>query len=492
MFHKVYVNNPWVIYFLLGLLISLGHAPTSAWPASIVGLAVFFALRAKVDKPLKLCFKDGWWLGFGYFLGTLNWIIEPFLIDIVAHGWMAPFAVVFMSAGLALFWGMGLAFGSILGGKLGFVIGLGIFEFARGFLFTGFPWGLLAYIWVDTPIAQLAGYIGAYGLTVLTFGISAVLAHIFFSAQKVIYFGVFALSASSLWIWNSVTLESSVPSANAKIVRVVQPNAPQDKKFDPRFAMDYFEQMVEFSRQKPKPDLIVWPETALPIAYNYAEDLIDQIEKAVQDVPVLLGALRIQGKKLYNSLIFIDPDDGATVVYDKHHLVPFGEYLPFEDFLFDLGLGFTSELFGTGFEAGDGTTILDIPNFGRVVPLICYEAVFPRHASSSNERPDIILQVTNDAWFGSYSGPHQHLAQAQMRSIEQGLPFVRVANTGISGLINPSGHLVKKMGLGQAGYIDVEVPNAKSPTLYSRFGNWTVLFLLIGMGICHLIFRFRH
>ena len=124
----MYVNNPWVIYFLLGLLISLGHAPISDWPASILGLAVFFALRAKVDKPLKLCFKDGWWLGFGYFLGTLNWIIEPFLIDIVAHGWMAPFAVVFMSAGLALFWGMGLAFGSILGGKLGFVIGLGIFD----------------------------------------------------------------------------------------------------------------------------------------------------------------------------------------------------------------------------------------------------------------------------------------------------------------------------------------------------------------------------
>ena len=166
--------------------------------------------------------------------------------------------------------------------------------------------------------------------------------------------------------------------------------------------------------------------------------------------------------------------------------------MPFEDLLFDLGLGFTSELFGTGFEAGDGTTILDIPNFGRIVPLICYEAVFPRHVSVSNERPDIILKVTNDAWFGSFSGPHQHLAQAQMRSIEQGLPFVRVANTGISGLINPSGHLVKKMGLGQAGYIDVEVPNAKSPTLYSRFGNWTVLFLLIGMGICHLIFRFRH
>ena len=492
MFRKVFKNSPWAINFLLGLLISMGHAPLSAWPVSIVGLVLFFAFSQKENKLIYVSFKNGWWLGFGYFLGTLNWIIEPFLVDVAAHGWMAPFAVIFMSSGLAIFWGAGSALGGVLGGKLGYVIGLGICELARGYLFTGFPWGLLAYIWVDTPIAQLASYFGAYGLSIVSFGFCALLAQLYFAKRKILYFGIVMLISISIWVLQSSSQQINVAAANATMVRLVQPNAPQEKKFDPKFAMIYFQRMLEFSKQSPQPDLIVWPETSLPIAYNYAEDLIGQIKVAAQGVPILVGALRLQENKLHNSLIFIDPDEGASVVYDKHHLVPFGEYLPFEDFLSKIGLGFSSELFGTGFQPGEGPKVLDLPNIGKILPLICYEAVFPQDVLAVQERADMIVQVTNDAWFGRFSGPHQHLAQAQMRSIEQGLPLLRVANTGISGLIDPAGRVVKKMDLGKAGYMDVTVPNAKLPTYYSRFGNWTVLFLLVGLSIGHFIFRIRH
>ena len=488
-------NRSWATCFFLGLTISTGHAPIAFWPVSLIGLTLFFGLyrlQWPQKSSIKGAFKRGWWLGFGYFLGTLNWLVEPFLVDIAAHGWMAPFAVVVMSGSLALFWGSGMALGAVLGGRLGCAIGLGLFEVARGYLFTGFPWGLLSYIWVDTPIAQLASYFGAYGLTVVTFGFCALFAQSFYARRKIIGLGSLLLVFLAVWIFHNTGGPNHSAPENATVIRLVQPNAPQDKKFDPKFAMDYFQRMLEFSQQTPQPDLIVWPETSLPIAFNFAADLILQIKEASQGVPVLVGALRAKDDKIYNSLILIDPQKDAEVIYDKYHLVPFGEYLPFEDFLAKIGLGFSSDLFGTGFQHGTGPKVVNLPNVGKIFPLICYEAVFPQDVSAMPERADMILQVTNDAWFGKFSGPYQHLAQAQMRSIEQGLPLVRVANTGVSGLIDPNGRVVKKLELDEAGYIDVALPKGYVSTFYSRFGHWSVFFLFICLGISNFIPRIRH
>ena len=488
-------NHLWSVLCLLGLVISTGHAPFSLWPVSLIFLSLAFGLHEAHEsrKPsLKSSFKNGWWLGFGFFLGTLNWLVEPFLVDIATHGWMAPFAVVLVSGGLALFWGAGMSLGHILGGKLGCVIGLGLCEVARGYLFTGFPWGLLGYIWVDTPVAHLASYFGAYGLTAITFGFCALLAQSFYVRRKIMGLGFLFLVLLAVWIFgNSVRPTYSAPE-NATVIRLVQPNAPQDKKFDPKFAMDYFQRMLDFSQQAPQPDLIVWPETSLPIAYNFAADLILQIKEASQGVPVLVGALRAKDDKIFNSLILIDPKKDTKIIYDKYHLVPFGEYLPFENVLAKIGLGFSSELFGTGFQHGPGPKVVNLPNVGKILPLICYEAVFPQDVSAMPQRADVIVQVTNDAWFGQFSGPYQHLAQAQMRSIEQGLPMVRVANTGVSGLIDPNGRIVEKLQLGETGYIDVVLPVGEFSTLYSRYGNWTVVILFIALGIGNVILRNRH
>ncbi len=485
-------NYSWGVQFLLGLVISSGHAPFSLWPVSVIGVSVFFWILPRHNFSLKRSFKGGWWLGFGYFLGTLNWLVEPFLVDIATHGWMAPFALLFMSGSLALFWGAGMSLGGLLGGRLGYAIGLGLCELARGYLFTGFPWGLLGYIWVETPIAQIASYFGAYGLTVVTFVFCALLSQTFYVRPKIMGLGALLLLLLAVWTFHNTGDSNHSASETATVIRLVQPNAPQDKKFDPKFAMSYFQKMLEFSQQSPKPDLIIWPETSLPIAFNFAADLIRQIKDSTQGVPVLVGALRRQEDKIFNSLILIDGEAGAKVIYDKYHLVPFGEYLPFENFLAKIGLGFSSDLFGTGFQNGSGPQVVNLPNVGKIFPLICYEAVFPQDVSAMPERADVIIQVTNDAWFGKFSGPYQHLAQAQMRSIEQGLPMLRVANTGISGLIDPAGRVVEKLELNKSGYIDVALPDGEFSTLYSRYGNWTILLLFIVLSFVNLILRIRH
>ena len=274
-----------------------------------------------------------------------------------------------------------------------------------------------------------------------------------------------------------------------RTVRLVQPNAPQHQKWDPAFARLFFERSLEFTAAEPSVDLVVWPESALPVSFENAETLIEQIALAADGTALLLGALRLENEKVLNSIVYMDQNGVAKVVYDKHHLVPFGEYLPFERWLDRIGLGFTSDLFGTGFAAGEGPKRINIAPLGAVVPLICYEAVFPQDVSFASQEAAILLLLTNDAWFGGFAGPQQHLAQAKMRSIEQGLPMIRVANTGISAMIDPYGRSLKQLGLNTAGFIDAQVPQPAPATLYRRFEIWTVFALLFAILMLSLICR---
>ncbi|MDC0583956.1 apolipoprotein N-acyltransferase, partial [Paracoccaceae bacterium] len=258
---------------------------------------------------------------------------------------------------------------------------------------------------------------------------------------------------------------------------------------DPAFARLFFERSLEFTAAKPSVDLVVWPESALPVSFENAETLIEQIALAADGTALLLGALRLENEKVLNSIVYMDQNGVAKVVYDKHHLVPFGEYLPFERWLDRIGLGFTSDLFGTGFAAGEGPKRINIAPLGAVVPLICYEAVFPQDVSFASQEAAILLLLTNDAWFGGFAGPQQHLAQAKMRSIEQGLPMIRVANTGISAMIDPYGRSLKQLGLNTAGFIDAQVPQPAPATLYRRFEIWTVFALLFAILMLSLICR---
>jgi apolipoprotein N-acyltransferase len=204
------------------------------------------------------------------------------------------------------------------------------------------------------------------------------------------------------------------------------------------------------------------------------------IAEAAGGVPVALGVQRSEGLRYFNSLAVIGPDAVPRAVYDKFHLVPFGEYIPFGDLAARFGLSAFAAQAGNGYTAGPGAALLDLGDLGRVQPLICYEAVFPQDLRAVPARPDWLLQATNDAWFGQLSGPWQHLAQARMRAIEMGLPLARAANTGISAMIDARGRVVAALGLDRAGVVDADLPAALPVTPYARLGDLPVLLVLIG------------
>ncbi|MDG2405979.1 MAG: apolipoprotein N-acyltransferase, partial [Paracoccaceae bacterium] len=282
-----------------------------------------------------------------------------------------------------------------------------------------------------------------------------------------------------------------LPEDRPKTVRLIQPNAPQDQKWDPDYREVFFERQLEFSRQMPTVDLVVWPETAIPVLLDEADDLLARAAVAAKGAVVILGTLRQDMWGYYNTLAVLDPTGQVTDRYDKHHLVPFGEYIPLADF-FGLFSGGLAKNYGEGFTAGSGPAVVVVPGIGKILPLICYEVVFPHEISAVMERPDFMLQITNDAWFGTFSGPYQHLAQARMRAIEQGLPMLRVANTGVSAVIDVKGRLRDQLPLGVVGYLDATLPAAATPTVYSRVGDYLVLALILLFLTCCVWVRKRN
>jgi apolipoprotein N-acyltransferase len=260
-------------------------------------------------------------------------------------------------------------------------------------------------------------------------------------------------------------------------VRVVQPNAPQHEKWDPEKAPVFFWRQVDATAAGDVPDLVVWPETAIPQLLNYAGDTLEVVTEAARGAPVALGMLREDDGRGHNSLIVLDGQGEISEIYDKHHLVPFGEYMPFPGLFRSLGIRGLAERADMGYAPGPGPEVVRLGGLDALA-LICYEAVFPRNTRVDGARPDLLLQITNDAWFGTSSGPQQHLAQARMRAIEQGLPLVRSANTGISAVIDPRGRIVTSIPLGTHGFVDAGLPMPVPPPLYARTGDWPVAALL--------------
>jgi len=470
------------VCLLLAGVAATGQAPLGFWPVSILALGAIYGI-----------FSLGWsgwgsaWIGLaagtGYYLVSLSWIVEPFLIDAKAHAWMAPFALVFLAVGLGLFWMV--AFGVARkcgGGALAWIATLTMAEAVRGTVFTGFPWAQVGHVWIDTPVLQWASVAGSLGLTVLVlFG--AVTCLWLCTGRRLI--GTVAL-CFLVGIYLAAPLINpyiAVPE-NAPIVRLVQPNAPQHEKWDPEKVQGFYNRQVSYTAAGDPPDLVVWPETAVPVLLNNPGETFNHIAKAARGAPVVLGAQRVDGLQFYNSLAVIGAQGQVTTTYDKHHLVPFGEYLPMGDFLAQFGLTGLAAKNGNGYSAGPGAQLIDVPGLGKALPLICYEAVFPQDVASAPERPDFLLLITNDAWFGDVSGPHQHLAQARLRSVEQALPMIRAANTGVSAMIDSRGEVTGHLPLGTAGWLDVSLPPAGKVSIYGRTGDWPVLiFVLVLLGV---------
>ncbi len=467
-----------ILTVMLGGVIALGQAPVSLpW---LVFLAVPLLIwRLSGATGIRNAFMVGWLAGLGYFGLSLFWIVEPFLVDLKRHGWMAPFALTLMAGGMALFWGAATGLASRAAGPgrgLALACSLCAMEYLRGQLFTGFPWAMIAYVWMDTPLSQTLAIIGPHGLTLLTLLICAGLA-----MWRIVPVIVSVSATGVALVFGSYQLGLEVPLRDKPlVVRLVQPNAPQHLKWQPDMIPVFYQRQIDATGAGLPPDLVIWPETAVPFLLHERPDLQRDVATAARGAPVILGIRRRDELGWYNSLAVLGVDGEVTAQYDKSHLVPFGEYIPFAEYL--AGLGIQALATGSGFQAGGGLEVVSAANVPAFVPLICYEAIFPAEVNGLAGRPEWLVQVTNDAWFGSITGPYQHLDQARARAIEQGLPLARAANTGVSAMIDPRGQITASLGLDTGGHIDADLPAALPATIYSRFGDWTAFLIWIALS----------
>jgi len=467
----------------LGALAALGQAPFDLPVVMVVAMAGVIYLSRQTGTPRAMA-KLGFAFGFGYFAVALHWIISPFLVDVARHGWMAPFAVVFMAAGGALFWAVAFWAARRLSHNRWMIVPCwaGV-ELLRAYIFTGFPWASPAQAMVGGLLGQSLAWIGPHGLNLVIITAAGAIAALDRWPLRLALVVVLGVLIKMPPLAAPATLSDTV-------LRLVQPNAPQSEKWDPdKIEVFYARQLALTSAPADPalgaPDAIIWPETAIPWALNRSGVILEEIAAAAGGTPVILGAQRSEEQRYYNALAVLGPQGQVIQLYDKHHLVPFGEYMPLGDFAARFGFYGMAPQHGAGFNAGDGAALLDLGPIGRALPLICYEAVFAHDVNAAPARADFIIHATNDAWFGKDAGPQQHLAQARMRAIEQGLPVARAANTGISAMIDPQGRVLQQLGLGRAGFIDAALPLPLAPTLYSRMGDVpiaVVLLVLLALG----------
>ncbi len=464
---------PLILLMALAGVVWLYRKRTGAWSAAWLGLA----------------------FGTGYFVHVLRWLVSPFMVEPERYGWIAPFALVSLSLFMAAYWA--LAFGvarRISRHSWPLILCLPLVELMRAYAFTGFGWGGPSQALVGVVSGQALAWIGPYGLSMAMMVVAVVLAapNAMTLPRRAGQGLVLVLAIAAL------TLPVPLPDTGADetsrpVVRLIQPNIPQREKWQPDLIETHFRRQLDLTANPPQgdmpaPALVIWSETAIPWSLDLAQSALDEIAVAAGDATVVLGVGRREANRFYNSLAVLDRQGQAAQIYDKHHLVPFGEYMPLGDLAAKFGIYGLAAGEGFGYSKGPGAKVLDLGPLGLALPLICYEAVFAQDVNAAPERPAFLIQITNDAWFGDGAGPKQHLAQARMRAIEQGLPLARAANTGISAMIDPHGRVAASLALNNAGFVDARLPAPLAPTLYSRTGDLPLAVLLVaglvlGFGI---------
>ncbi len=480
--------------FLTGCFSALGFAPFGLFPLLLLGFAALVLLldgAGTRPRPLRNAAWLGWAFGFGQFLVGLHWVGFAFLVDPSAHEWQIPFVAILFPGGLGLFisvatsvamrfWQPGAARVCV------FTVTYVLAEWLRGHVLTGFPWNLAGYGWgASLAVMQSAAMTGVYGLTILTILFGASLAELFGEKPRWHLPGAMAALFIALFVGGEIRLldasEQTVPGVR---LRIVQPDIAQADKYRPELIERNWDRLIALSAVSAKqaPTHIIWPEAAPPFLLTRSPQALDEIALLTgRDKVLMTGALRAlrTGNRLnyYNSFYVFGHGGQLLAAYDKFHLVPFGEYLPFENTMKSLGLTKLVGIEGS-FSTGDGPHTIDLPGAPPVGPLICYEILFPAEVVAAR-RPGWIVNVSDDSWFGPWAGPLQHLLVAQMRAIEEGLPIVRATNSGISAVIDPYGRIREKLELNRMGTIDAALPSPIEPTWYARQGKYSFWLLLL-------------
>jgi apolipoprotein N-acyltransferase len=531
--HRVRSARGWrsaALAFSAGALSNLAMAPFFFSPILFLTLPVLVwliddaaARPGDVRDQVRAAGVAGWWFGFGYFLFGLFWIGEAFLVEADKFGWLLPFAVTMMPAALALFWALAAAVAVLLwrpGVQRLIVLALLLAsaEWLRGHVLTGFPWNVLGYA-LTWPLVLMQGasLLGIYGLTLITVPI--------FCAPLVMV-GDVERGSLRRRAWLHGLAIAGVPLAllaaygafrlgtaptdvvDGVKIRIVQPSIPQREKWQPDKQASIFQEHLALSEVDAggkRDNLagithVLWPEAAMPfLPLEHPEALLAIGEMLPDNAFLLTGALRREGAgsgdgadhpfRAYNSLMVFDGTGALDTVYDKTHLVPFGEYLPWQSTLEAMGFEQLTRLRG-GFSVGViPRPVLTVPKLPLVGGLICYEAIFPGVGAQSTSRPGLLVNVTNDGWFGDTTGPRQHFHQARVRAVEEGLPLLRAANNGLSGVVDSSGRVIVLLGLNEKGSIDASLPVARSSSPYAVLGD--VIFLLLALVFVSTLYFFR-
>jgi apolipoprotein N-acyltransferase len=460
-------------------------------------------------------FGLGYTFGLGFFLGGLYWIAGALFVDLANFWWLVPIAAIGLPAAFALYTALTLCAVSVATRYLRlpgtarvftFAVAWTVAEWVRGHAFTGLPWNLISSTWAGgfpgaIAMLQTVAWFGSYGLsfvTVLASSLPALLGATFRTPLSPTRHWapvlVVLLAVVCLGVTGAIRLELS-PSTNTGVwLRIVQPAILQTMKWDPGAADANFRRLLNLTAAPARHPIaaILWPEAATPFLLERDAGRRQQIAAtAPKQGYVITGALRANPPpgpvvQVWNDIEAVDAKGDIVARYDKAHLVPFGEYIPFRE-----ALPFKKITAGTiDFSAGSGSRTITLPGLPPFAPSICYEAIFPGAIVDEDARPAWILNVTNDAWYGRSSGPFQHLASARTRTVEEGLPMIRVANNGISAVIDAVGRVRAIIDLDTIGYADVTLPNPGSRTLYARAGDWTLLALLL-LGALPVALRLR-
>lgn len=501
---RVSALKGWPVALVLGVsgaLSSLAMAPLHAWPVLIGTLAILIwsvdGARRRA-RPLRSAFWRGFLFGFGYFLAGMFWLANAFINRGPEFIPLIPIAVPALAALLAAFWGGAMAAYSGLAQRsewriLVFAVCLGVFEWLRGHMFGGLPWNLPAHAWsAGGAVSQSASWFGVYGLsmlTVLTLVSPAIAVGPGLSLRRLMPGMAGASILLILFSFGALRLQEADPGVAPGVrLRIVQSALTQTEKWSEGGALLARDRYLGLTAAPGLDQVthILWPEGALPIYMLEDGATLSLIGEVLGDDQVLMAGINRraaaeEGETYHNSLAVLRYHGGAPRIvglYDKVLLAPFGETIPFSSLLSAIGF---ADFARQQFSPGAGPFVMEIPGAPPVMPLICYEGIFPGFVRAGSPRPAWLFNLSNDAWFGDTSGPRQHVNQARYRSIETGLPMIRSASRGVSGVIDALGRMSVAIQPGAEGAYDVDLPRPIAAPLYAFWGDWP--FWIISMFV---------